>query len=190
MSGGPASGDSRPPEGERDRSGRALATDLAPRLERAGRMAEDAVLVLILTGMIVLAAGQIVLRNFLNIGFIWSDEALRMLVLWIAVAGAVAASRSDKHINIAVLDRFLPDRLKHAKNVLVHAFTAAISGIVAWQGWLFVRMSHEFGDLLMGGIPAWILQAVLPVGFGLICYRYALFTVTGIVQLWRGGETA
>lgn len=152
-------------------------------------MAEDAVLVLLLGGMILLAAGQIVLRNFFNIGFIWSDEALRLLVLWVAVAGAVAASRSDKHINIAVLDRFLPGRLAVLKNLLVHAFTASISGIVAWQGWLFVRSSREFGDLLMGGVPAWLLQLVLPVGFGLICYRYAVFTVTGMVNLWRGGKT-
>ena len=161
---------------------------LAARLERAGRLAEDAVLVLLLGGMILLAAGQIVLRNFFNIGFIWSDEALRLLVLWVAVAGAVAASRSDKHINIAVLDRFLPGRLAALKNLLVHAFTASISGIVAWQGWLFVRTSREFGDVLMGGIPAWLLQMVLPIGFGLICYRYALFTLTGVSKLRRGGQ--
>lgn len=159
------------------------------RLERLGRMAEDAVLVILLGGMVLLAAAQIILRNFFNIGFIWSDEALRLLVLWVAVAGAVAASRSDKHINIAVLDRFLPGRLAAVKNLLVHAFTAFISGIVAWQGWLFVRTSREFGDVLMGGVPAWLLQLVLPVGFGLICYRYALFTVTGMVKLWRGDRT-
>jgi TRAP-type C4-dicarboxylate transport system permease small subunit len=159
------------------------------RLERVGRMAEDAVLVILLGGMVLLASGQIILRNFFSIGFIWSDEALRLLVLWVAVAGAVAASRSDKHINIAVLDRFLPGRLAAVKNLLVHAFTASISGIVAWQGWLFVRTSREFGDVLMGGVPAWLLQLVLPVGFGLICYRYALFTVTGMVKLWRGDRT-
>ena len=82
------------------------------RFEKAGRAGEDAVLVTILTAMILLAASQIVMRNFFNFGFIWTDEMLRMLVLWIAVAGAVAASRTDKHINIAILDRFLPDRIK------------------------------------------------------------------------------
>jgi TRAP-type C4-dicarboxylate transport system permease small subunit len=155
-------------------------------LERAGRMAEDAVLVLILGGMILLATAQIVLRNFFDIGFIWSDEALRLMVLWIAVAGAVAASRSDKHINIAVLDRFLPGRVRSFKDILIHAFTASISGIVAWHGLQFVRTSHEFGDVLLGGVPAWPLQAVLPVGFGLIAWRYALFTSRDLRRLVRG----
>ena len=157
-------------------------------LARAGRWLEDALLVLILTGMILLAAAQIVLRNFFDVGFIWGDELLRMLVLWLAVAGAVAASRSDKHINIAVLDRFLPGRFGAAKDLLIHLFTAAVCGVVAWHSLLFVRTSHEFGDVLLGQVPAWILQAVLPVGFGLICYRYTLFAIGDLRGLFRGRQ--
>ena len=140
----------------------------------------------LLAAMILLAAGQIVLRNFFGVGFIWSDEALRLLVLWVAVAGAVAASRSDKHINIAVLDRFLPGRLGAAKDLLVHAFTAGICGLVAWHGYLFVRTSREYGDMLLGGVPAWLVQLILPLGFGLICYRYGLFSLRDFGRLWRG----
>jgi len=147
------------------------------RLEKAGRFGEDAILVIILTAMIVLAASQIVMRNFLNIGFIWGDEMLRMLVLWIAVAGAVAASRTDKHINIAILDRFLPEKGKLAVKVVVHLFTAAVCSVVTWHSLQFVLTSREYGDVLMGGIPAWLLQLVLPVGFGLISYRYTLFSI-------------
>lgn len=163
---------------------------LLSRLECAGRVAEDAVLVLLLGGMIALAAGQILLRNFLNIGFIWSDEALRLLVLWVAVAGAVAASRGDKHINIPIFDRFLPGRWGSLKDSVIHSFTAAICGVVAWHGALFVRSSHEFGDLLLGGVPAWMLQLVSPVGFGLIAYRYVLFTTRDLAALLRGRTAA
>lgn len=160
------------------------------RLDRAGRFGEDAVLVIILTAMILLAASQIVLRNFLNIGLIWGDELLRMLVLWIAVAGAVAASRSDKHINIAVLDRFLPEKLKRAVKLVIHLFTAAICGIVAWHSWQFVMTSREFGDILMGSVPAWIPQGIMPVGFALICYRYSLFVIRDVLLLAGRGRAA
>ena len=163
---------------------------LLQRLERVGRGAEDTVLVLILTCMILLAAGQIVLRNFFGIGFIWTDEALRMMVLWLAVAGAVAASRNDKHINIAVFDRFLSARASSLKDLVVHAFTALICSVVAWHGLQFVRSSHEFGDVLLGAVPAWLLQLVLPVGFGLITWRYALFVVRDLRQLARPERAA
>jgi len=161
---------------------------LFSRLEKLGRGGEDAVLVLVLTGMILLAAGQIVMRNFFSIGVIWGDELLRMLVLWIAVAGAVAASRNDKHINIAILDRFLPGRLKLVVKVVIHLFTAGICGLVTWHSVQFVRMSHEFGDVLLGSVPAWMLQSILPIGFGLICYRYSLFAVKDTIQLFRRGQ--
>lgn len=160
------------------------------RLEKAGKLGEDAVLVLILTTMILLAAGQIILRNFMDIGFIWADEMLRMLVLWLAVAGAVAASRNDKHINIDVLNRFLPDRFALLVKVLVHLFTAVVCGFVAWHSLAFVQMSREFEDVLLGNIPAWILQAVLPVGFGLIAWRYSLFTIKEVLKLFGKGEVA
>ena len=154
-------------------------------LERAGKWGEDALLVLILTTMILLAAAQIVLRNFFDIGFIWGDEILRMLVLWLAVAGALAASRSDRHISIDVLNRFLPERASQAVKAVVHLFTAVVCGVVAWHALQFVKTSYEFEDVLLGNAPAWILQSVLPVGFGLIAWRYALFTFGDVASLFR-----
>lgn len=152
-------------------------------LEKLGRAAEDAVLVVILGGMILLAAGQIVMRNVFDFGFIWGDELLRMMVLWIALGGAVAASRNDKHINVAVLDRFLGEKVRAGVHILVHAFTAAITGMVAWYSVQFVLTSREYGDVLLGNVPAWIPQLVLPIGFGLICYRYLLFVFAGLARL-------
>ena len=158
-------------------------------LERAGKIGEDAILVLILTTMILLAAGQIVLRNLFDTGLPWGDEMLRMLVLWLAVAGAVAASRSDKHITIDVLNRFLPERVALVVKVVVHLFTAAVCGVVAWHSLAFVQTSREFEDVLLGGVPAWILQAVLPLGFGLIAWRYSLFTARELAGLFSKGDS-
>jgi len=151
--------------------------------QKAGRMLEDLVLVFILTGMILLAAGQIVLRNFFDIGFIWTDELLRILVLWIALAGAVAASRVDKQINIAILDRFLPQKLAAVSKIVVHLFTAVICATVTAVSVQFVQTSREFGDVLLGWVPAWMLQLALPIGFGLLTWRYAVFTIKGLAQI-------
>ena len=72
------------------------------RLEKAGTHAEDALLLVILISMILLAGTQIVLRNFLDTSIFWGDEMLRLMVLWLTIAGGLAASRMDKHISIAV----------------------------------------------------------------------------------------
>jgi TRAP-type C4-dicarboxylate transport system permease small subunit len=159
-------------------------------LDKAGRFAEDTVLVIILTSMILLAASQIILRNFFDFGFIWADELLRMLVLWIAVAGAVAASRTDKHINVAVLDRFLSGRVRVALKLVVDLFTAVICAVITWHSIAFVQTSHEYRDVLLGSVPAWILQLVLPVGFGLISWRYFVFSLRQLPTLFRPGDPA
>ena len=117
------------------------------------------------------------MRNLFDVGFFWSDELLRLLVLWIAVAGAVAASRTDRHISIAVLDRFLPERLKTLSRILIDLFTAAVCALITWHSIAFVRTSREFGDTMLGDVPAWVMQLVLPIGFGLIAYRHTLMGI-------------
>jgi TRAP-type C4-dicarboxylate transport system permease small subunit len=155
------------------------------RASKLGQVLEDGILVLILGTMILLAAAQIVLRNFFDVGFIWSDELLRMLVLWLALAGAVAAGRADKHITVAVLDRFLPAWLNLAVKLTIHLFTCAVCAIVTWVSISFVRSSHEYGDVLLGSLPAWWMQLALPLGFALLSWRYMVLAVLDLAQITR-----
>lgn len=147
------------------------------KLEKAGTLAEDAVLLVILISMILLAGTQIFLRNFFDYSLFWGDEMLRLMVLWLTVAGGLAASRMDKHISIEVLDRFLPGPMQVATKVFIDLFTAAICGLFSWHSARFVMGSYEFGDTLMTDTPAWMLQIILPVGFGLMAYRHLLIAI-------------
>jgi TRAP-type C4-dicarboxylate transport system permease small subunit len=147
------------------------------KLEKAGTLAEDTVLLIILVSMILLAGTQIFLRNFFDAGLFWGDEMLRLMVLWLTVAGGLAASRIDKHISIEVLDRFLPERVQLAVKVIIDLFTASICALITWHSARFVMGSYEFGDMLMGNTPAWIMQIILPIGFGLMAYRHLLLAI-------------
>lgn len=149
-------------------------------LEKAGRWTEDLLLTLILIGMIGLASWQILGRNFFGTGVANGDEFLRILVLWLTLAGAVAASRADRHISISLLDRYLDGWQLRLARGLTHVFTATVCGILCWYSFAFVQTSREFEDVLLGNVPAWWLQAVLPVGFGVMCYRHVLLAITSI----------
>ena len=147
------------------------------RLEKAGTYGENAVLLIILLGMMLLAGTQIFLRNFFDTSLFWGDEMLRLMVLWLTVAGGLAASRMDKHISIEVLDRFLPAKAQMAVKILIDLFTAGICGLFAWHSARFVMGSYEFGDTLMKDTPAWALQVILPIGFALMAYRHLVLAV-------------
>lgn len=155
-------------------------------LWRIGRWLEDAVLVVLLTSMILLAATQILLRNGFDSGLLWADELLRILVLWIGLAGALAASRDNNQIKIDVLSRFLPDRARLAMQVCTDLFTAIVCGVVAWHALVFVRGSHEYGDTLLNNLPAWWFQVILPASFFLIAWRYLVRAIGEGIGFLRG----
>lgn len=153
------------------------ARGVLQRLGGLGRAVEDTLLVLFLAALILLAGLQIVLRNFFDAGFPWMDGVLRALVLWVALLGAVAASRDAKHISIDVLSRFMSSRWKPLLNALLALFTACVCGIAAWYCGLFVHGEYQFHSAGPAGIPAWALQVILPLAFGLIAWRYLILAL-------------
>lgn len=144
------------------------------RADRAGRLIENVLLVVGVVALIVLAAGQILLRNVFSVGIAWGDPLLRLLVLWLTLVGAVAAARDHKHIAIDAADRLLAPTLRRAVAAGRYLFTSAICAVLAWYSLAFVRESREFGDTLLGNWPAWWFQVVMPVAFALLAYRYLL----------------
>lgn len=133
---------------------------------------EDALLAAALTAMVCLAAMQILLRNALESGLGWADPVVRLLVLWVGLLGALAASRDDRQINVDVLTRLLPSKAAVAVRALTHLATAAISALVAYHAGRFVLSEYEFESIAFSGIPAWAAAAVIPVAFGGIALRY------------------
>jgi TRAP-type C4-dicarboxylate transport system permease small subunit len=149
---------------------------------RALVLAENAVLVALLALLVIVAGGQIVLRQ-LDIAVTWADPLARLLVLWIGVFGAVAASRDNQHIAIDALSRFLPPRLQLVAGAVVGLFASGVCAVLAYEATRFVQFEHEGRTAALGGTPAWVLALVLPLGFALIAVRYAIFCMTRVRAL-------
>lgn len=160
------------------------------RLERLLRVLhrmEDGVLVLLLTGMIVIAVTQIVLRNGFDLGFLWADTLLRILVLWIGLTGALVASRDQRHISIDILGRFLPRLLARGVSVFNALFTAGISAALAWFTLEFVRMEYESPSPAFADVPTWVCESIIPLTFALIALRYIC---VAMLAPWRDSVVA
>jgi TRAP-type C4-dicarboxylate transport system permease small subunit len=144
---------------------------LLTRLGRATAAIEDALLVLILAAMILLAGSQIVLRNFWDMGLAWGDPLLRVSVLWVGLLGAMAATRDDNHISIDILYRLLPITGKNVSRLITDLFTAVVCGSVAWYGGLLVALERREESIVFASVPAWIAELIIPVGFGVMALR-------------------
>ncbi len=152
-------------------------------LERFGTMAENTVLVLLLTAMIVLAVGQIALRELFETGIIWADELIKLLVLWIAMLGSIAASRDDRHLRIDVLSHALSEKVISLTRLVVEIFAAVICGVVAWHGFRWLQIELEYQDTVLIDFPAWLAHGIVPLAFMLMTYRFALSSIKRAMQL-------
>ncbi len=154
-------------------------------LNRSIHLLEDSLLIALLVTMIFLSSGQIMLRNFFDIGIIWIDPLLRVLVLWTALIGATVASRKNKHIRIDLISRFFGKRTHLFIQVFVGIFTSLVCTIIAWHGAKWVLLDYQ--DKLTGfsGLPSWVLEVIVPIAFGLIALRYLIHSICWLVMFIR-----
>ncbi len=142
---------------------------------------EDTALVAALISMLGLAVFQIILRNLFDSGFLWAESFLRILVLWVAMLGAMVATRENNHINIDALSRYLPRRLERGFRILTGIFSTAICGVVAWYSLQYVQLEFEDETIAFASVPVWICQSILPFGFAVIALRFAHRTFLGLL---------
>lgn len=139
---------------------------------------EDSLLVTILSSMIILAVYQIISRNLFSEGVVWIDPLLRTLVLWVGLAGAVVATRTDHHIKIDIFAKYLPKHIQPYVHRAVYLFTFLICLLIAWHATRFVFSEYEYGTIAFASVPAWLTAVIIPVSFFLIAIRYACLMVT------------
>ena len=162
--------------------------ELLTRLDRAGRAAENTALVILLGGMMLLSVGQIVLREVFSTGFIWADELVKLMVLWIAMFGSIAACRDNRHIRIDALSHILPDTAVGIVRILVDVFAAVVCAVIAWHAWRYLQLEIEFEDTIMLDMPAWIAHAVVPFAFAVLSYRFLILVFQHLYKLLAGNS--
>lgn len=144
------------------------------RLLRGLHRAEDLLLALLLGSLLLLALAQIGLRVFFHSGLEWAEPVGRMGVLWLALLGALGATRARRHIAIDALPRILPPSWHRVAWAVSQLAAAVICALLAWYGWGMVLLEQEVPGLFVPGIPSWWPMLAFPAGFGLMSLRFLL----------------
>ncbi len=140
---------------------------------------ESWLLTLMLAAMVLLGLTQILLRNLWQSGIGWGDPVVRLLVLWIAMAGAMRATREGRHISVDLLSRYLPESLQPLQQRVTSLIAGLICLPLSWHAGRFVIMEWQDETLLFGQLPAWMAELILPLGFAVMALRLLLQAVTG-----------
>ena len=145
-------------------------------LERAGRLAENTALVLLLGTMIGVSVFQIINRELLGSSFAlsWADELVKIIVLWLAMVGSIAAARDNRHIRIDLITHVLSGRVVTVAKIIVDIFAAIVCGAIAWHAYRLIREEISWGDTIFDNTPLWIMHAIVPLAFALISYQFVV----------------
>jgi len=115
---------------------------------------ENGLLALLLAATMLLACTLIAQRLLFDSGWLGGEAATRTLVLWLAMFGAMAATRDHRHLAIDVLPNLVGPGLRQAMYVLTQLFAALVCAALAWFAWTLVQMEREAPSELFGLVRA------------------------------------
>ena len=143
-------------------------------MDRAGRLAENTALVVLLGTMIGVSVFQIINRQLLDGSFSlsWADELVKIIVLWLAMIGSVAAARDNKHIRIDLITHVLSGPVVAWAKVIVDLFASAVCAVIGWNAYRLIREEMSWGDTIFTDVPLWMLHTIVPLAFLLISYQF------------------
>jgi tripartite ATP-independent transporter DctM subunit len=131
---------------------------------------ESSALALSLAALVVLPLIEIVLRKF-HTGISGASSFIQHLTLISGMLGAAFAARENRLLSLSTGLPFLRGRLRSALTIFSASCAAAISVLLCVAGIRFVQLEHQAGNVIAYGIPRWLIQFVLPIGFGIITVR-------------------
>ena len=147
------------------------------KLRKGFYLLEDSVLIALVLSMVVLSFSQLVMRNLSMSGMAWSDAALRVNVLWLAMFGALRASRLQSHISIDLVTRYVSQNAQKIIHFLVSVACFAISMVAAWYSYQFVLLEKEDGMIAFLNVPVWFTEAIIPFAFSVIGLRFLAYAL-------------
>jgi TRAP-type C4-dicarboxylate transport system permease small subunit len=127
---------------------------------------------------------EVITRKVFNSPTIWVDETARFAQVW---AVYLATAHILKRRDLIVVE-IIPVEGHPLRRKLLDSITLAIIGVFS-----FVAMSYGFDILMesirmgrhtstMLGVPKWMTESSIPVGFGLLLAQ----VLAEFVKLWRG----
>jgi tripartite ATP-independent transporter DctM subunit len=149
----------------------AIGTHAPFRPRNLWHQGENLLSTLALALMVGLPLLGIVLRASWNTGLTGSGTIVQHLTLVVGMLGGALAAREGRLLALSSALTLLPDSWKKNTHWFSQAFSAAITVLLCIAALQFVRAEKEAGQIFLQDVPLWLVESVLPLGFGVIALR-------------------
>ena len=151
------------------------STPVAPAAPDARRRTrpgpEDLALAAALAAMMALPLAEILLRRFLHRGISNQTSLVQHLTLIVGMVGGAIAAREGRLLTLGSIETHLRGAWRAVAQVVSSAFGATVSAMLCLAAARFVASEREAGGVLAYGVPLWLIQLALPLGFAAVCAR-------------------
>ncbi|TMH63875.1 MAG: TRAP transporter large permease subunit [Betaproteobacteria bacterium] len=137
------------------------------------RRAENVVLASALTLMALLPLAEILLRATFQVGISGAASFTQHCALIAGMLGAAVAAREGRLLSLSMLDTLLEGRCALLARLFTRTVAVIVGALLCLASVEFVLAERAGGNVIAYGIPVWLGQAVLPLGFALITLRLA-----------------
>jgi len=135
----------------------------------------------VLLVMALVPAIQTLMRKVFGQDLPGSSVWVQHGTLWIGFLGALVATGRGKHLALSTVE-LLPERARPAARIFGAMVTTAVVALLAYAAFELVKADRLRQDTLVGGVPTWWSECVMPVVFALMALRTAWLSPGG----WLG----
>jgi C4-dicarboxylate transporter DctM subunit len=146
---------------------------------------ENFLISLVLVVLVILPLAGIVLRGT-SIVLPASSAVQSYLTLFICMIGGAIAAREGRLLALSTVTTFLKGSVKEAAHFASGAFAAAITVFLAISSYQLVAHEKESEKILVYGVPNWVPQVIMPLGFAIVAWRL----IRRASSTWKGRTLA
>ena len=140
----------------------------------AARLAlgENLLVSVALAAMVILPLAEALLRRTLHVSIPASIAIVQHMVLIVGMLGGAIAAREQRLLSLANIgETRLRGWPKDAARVFTHAIAVVVCGFLCLAAAQFVQSERESARILAFGVPIWVVECALPLGFAAISWR-------------------
>lgn len=141
------------------------------------RHLESGVLTILFLGLLGVGLIQLGARWLSDNELPWAAPMMQALVLWLMMVGGVVASGRLRHIRIGLVEQLVPGVALLWLQRLTCLTTALICLALTWTSLRTVALEYEFQVMAFLAVPTWLVQVIVPIGFGIMAARFLAWSV-------------
>ena len=102
-------------------------------------------------------------------------DYLQQVVLWLAFLGGLVATRERRHLTLSTAELFGETARRCGASAACwrRRWPRRRCGVLAYAAVGLVLANREEGRVLLGGVPVWLIECVMPAALGLMALRFA-----------------